>query len=73
MENTEEIMENVVGICATCQNLFMCEGSEEDEEGNVIIEIVCLVLNKEVDTPIAKCSHFVDRYEEPVFFNDPFK
>jgi len=73
MENVEETMGHVIGICSSCANLFMCEGAEEDENENVIIRLICLVINEEVDTPIANCSHFVDREEGPLLYNDPFK
>jgi hypothetical protein len=74
MNDPEETMSTVVGICASCANLFMCEGADEDDEGDVIIKMVCLVLNEEVDIRIAKCSHFVRREEEGqnLFLTNPY-
>ena len=74
MESPETTMSEVIGICASCANLFMCEGADEDDEGDVIFKMVCLVLNEEVDVRIAKCSHFVNREEETVdlFTSNPY-
>ena len=73
MENPETIMAEVIGICSSCANLFMCAAADEDDEGDVIMRMICLVINEEVDVRIAKCSHYIDREETPIFFNNPYK
>ncbi len=83
MENTETIMAEVVGICSSCENFFMCESYERDiiteeeeiEEDVSTIRMVCLILGEEIDVRIKFCTHFIDREDEtPTFFSrDPYK